>query len=103
MSVRWSLLALRRMSEIVDYISRDRPEAARKWAGGVFDAVGQLESFRGQGRVVPEIGRPSIRELIHGESRVIYKVQAKVVAVLTVRHGRRRFSLREVRRRRSAI
>lgn len=71
MSVRWSLLALRRMSEVVDYISRDRPEAARKWADGVFAAVGQLERFPGQGRVVPEVGRPSIRELIHGEYRVI--------------------------------
>ena len=88
------------MSEIVDYISRDRPEAARKWAEGVLDAVGQLESFPGQGRVVPEVGRPSIRELIYGEYRVIYKVQGKAVSVLTVRHGRRRFNLREVRGRR---
>lgn len=88
------------MSEIVDYISRDRPEAARKWAEGVFDAVGQLERFPGQGRVVPEVGRPSIRELIYGEYRVIYKVQATAIGVLTVRHGRRRFDPREVRRRR---
>lgn len=91
------MLALRRMSEIVDYISRDRPEAARQWAEGVFDAVDELGSFPGQGRVVPEVGRPSIRELIHGEYRVIYKVEAKAIGVLTVRHGRRRFDPREVR------
>ncbi len=77
MSVRWSLLALRRMSEIVDYISRDRPEAARRWAEGVFDAVDQLEGFPDQGRVVPEVGRPSIRELIYGESVVSQRYSNK--------------------------
>jgi len=85
------------MSEIVDYISRDRPDAARKWAEGVFDAVNELASFPGQGRVVPEVGRPSVREVIHGEYRVIYKVEAKAIGILTVRHGRRRFDPREVR------
>jgi plasmid stabilization system protein ParE len=85
---------LRRVSEIVGYISRDRPEAAQEWAEGVFRAVDQLESFPGQGRVVPEVGRPSIREVIYGEYRVIYKVQAKAIGVLTVRHGRRRFDPR---------
>ena len=85
------------MAEIVGYISRDRPDAARQWAEGVFDAVDQLASFPGQGRVVPEVGRPSIRELIHGEYRVIYKVEAKAIGILTVRHGRRRFDPRETR------
>jgi len=98
--VRWSLLALRRVSEIVDYISHDHTEAGRKWAEGVFDAVDQLEGFPGQGRVVPEVGQPSIREVIYGEYHVIYKVQAQAIGVLTVRHGRRRFDPREVRGRR---
>jgi plasmid stabilization system protein ParE len=52
------------VSEIVDYISADSPEAARRWAEGVFDAVARLERFSAQGRVVPEVGRPSI----HGTS-----------------------------------
>ena len=88
---------MRRMSEIVDYISRNRPDAARKWAAGVFDAVDELAIFPGQGRVVPEVGRPSVREFIHGEYRVIYKVEAKAIGILTVRHGRGRFDPREVR------
>ena len=84
------------MSEIVDYISRDRPDAARQWAEGVFDAVDELASFPGKGRVVPEVGRPSVRELIYGEYRVIHKVRATAIGVLTVHHGRRRFARREV-------
>jgi plasmid stabilization system protein ParE len=93
-------LALRRVTGIVDYISRDRPDTAVQWAEGLFDLVSQLESFPGRGRIVPEVGRPDIRELLYGEYRVVYKVQAASVGVLTVRHGRRRFEISEVRRRR---
>ena len=96
MRVQWSLLALRRASEIVDYIARERPDAARGWAEGLFDLVAGLERFPGRGRVVPETGRPSIRELIYGEYRIIYKVQEKTVGILTVRHGRRQFDRREL-------
>ena len=98
MRVRWSLLALQRVSEIVEYISHDRPVAAEEWAIGVFDTVRQLEKFPDRGRVVPEVGRASIRELVHGEYRVIYTVEAKSIGILTVRHGRRRFDPNEIRR-----
>lgn len=84
------------MSEIVEHISRDRPEAARQWAEGVFDAVDRLPDFPDQGRIVPEVGRPEVRELLYGEYRVLYKVEAKSIGVLTVRHGRRRFDPDEV-------
>lgn len=97
MRVRWSLLALRRVSEVVDYISADNPKAAREWADGVFAAVKRLERFAAQGRVVPEVGRPSIREVIYGDYRLIYKMEARAIGVLTVRHGRRRLDPREVR------
>jgi len=98
--VRWSLLALQRVSEIVEYISRDRPETAREWVVAIFDTVRQLERFPGRGRVVPEVGRASIRELLHGEYRIIYKVEAKTIGILTVRHGRRRFDPNDIRGRR---
>ena len=100
MKVRWSRLALRRLLEIVDTISIDRPEAAQRWAAGVLAAVERLESFPGQGRMVPEVGQPSTRELIYGEYRVVYKIESRAIGVLTVRHGRRRFDPRELRRRR---
>ena len=100
MRVRWSLLALQRVAEIVDYISGDRPEAARDWAARLFDVVDRVAGFPDQGRVVPEVGRPSIREVIYGEYRIIYKVEAKAIGILTVRHGRRRLEPRELRFRR---
>jgi plasmid stabilization system protein ParE len=48
------------------------------------------------GRVVPEVGRAEIREIIFRGYRVVYRVAPRLVEVLTVRHGKRKFSFREV-------
>lgn len=96
MRVIWSPLALDRVEEIVDYIARDRPQAARDWVVGLFDTAGTLAMFPEKGRVVPEVGRAEIRELSYERYRVIYKVESTRVAVLTVRHGRRLLDLKDV-------
>ncbi len=41
------------------------------------------------GRVVPEYGDPSIRELIVHHYRFIYRVDDKELAILTIVHSRR--------------
>ncbi|MGH3089068.1 MAG: type II toxin-antitoxin system RelE/ParE family toxin, partial [Rubrobacteraceae bacterium] len=42
------------------------------------------------GRSVPEMpDRPDLREVIHGEYRIIYRVEPERVSILTVRHARR--------------
>jgi plasmid stabilization system protein ParE len=41
------------------------------------------------GRVVPEIGVVSIREVIFGQYRVIYRIKDREITILTVRHGKR--------------
>ncbi|HEU5186611.1 MAG TPA: type II toxin-antitoxin system RelE/ParE family toxin [Gemmatimonadaceae bacterium] len=91
--VIWLPLAVQRVTHIAHHIARDRPRAASQWVDEVFAAVTPLGQFPESGRVVPEVGRDDIRELFHGEYRIISKVEARRVAVLTVRHGRRRFRL----------
>ena len=98
MRVVWSPVALRRVEEIVDHLSSDRPGAAAEWAEGLFDLVGRLKAFPDRGRMVPELGQSSIRELIYGDYRVVYRVEGSKIGVLTVRHGRRRFEVSEPRR-----
>jgi plasmid stabilization system protein ParE len=94
----WSPVALQRVEEIVDHVSSDRPGAAREWAEGLFDLVDRLRAFPDRGRIVPELGQPSIRELIYGDYRVVYKIEGATIGVLTVRHGRRQFEVSEPRR-----
>ena len=91
--VVWLPLAVQRVSQIAQAIARDRPGAATRWVDAVFAAVTPLAEFPDSGRVVPEVSRQDIREVFHGEYRIVYKVETRRVAILTVRHGRRRFRL----------
>ena len=92
----WSPLAVARVAEAADFIAADRPEAAARWADSVFEAVKRLERFPLSGSMVPELRREDVRELIHGEYRIIYRIDGERVLILTVRHGRRLLDETEV-------
>ena len=97
MKVIWSPLALESADEIADYIAEDDAKAARMFLIDIFGAVARLETFPNSGRVVPEVKRPNIREIIFGNYRVIYRVERKRVSILTVRHGKQRLPLKEIK------
>lgn len=96
MKVVWTPLAVDRASEITEHISLDNPTADSQWVEGLFKAVERLAKFPKQGRVVPEVGRSDIRELLYESYRVIYRVESKRVSILTVRHGRRLIDKKEI-------
>ncbi|MDZ7690418.1 MAG: type II toxin-antitoxin system RelE/ParE family toxin [Balneolaceae bacterium] len=75
-----------RVEEFSDYIALDDIPTAMKWAQEVFDRCEQLRSHPESGRIVPEFGRPEIRELIHGNYRLIYEVKTKQIDMLTIWH-----------------
>jgi len=37
---------------------------------------------------VPEVRRDEVREIIEGKHRILYRIEADRVAVLTIRHAR---------------
>jgi plasmid stabilization system protein ParE len=86
MKLVWSPLALRRVEEIADYIAGDSVTAASHWIERTFRKAGQLRDNPEMGRVVPELNRPEIRELIHGNYRIVYAYTPRHVSILTVRH-----------------
>jgi len=88
MKIIWSPLALERAGEISAYIASDNPAAAARWIKAIFAKVEQLQLAPQSGRVVPEVGNSEIRELIYGNYRIIYRVESRRVAILTIRHGR---------------
>jgi addiction module RelE/StbE family toxin len=73
----------------VRYIERDSPRLAQSFATRIESAVGRLAIFPRSGRVVPEFGRPDIRELIVQSYRIVYRVRGDDVEILTVHHGAR--------------
>lgn len=98
MKIIWSPRALKRVREIASYISYDKPGAAQNWIDSIFNAVKRLGRFPKSGRLVPEIDRPNIREMILGSYRIVYRIEKKRISILTVRHGRQILLEREYNR-----
>ncbi|MCH8486834.1 MAG: type II toxin-antitoxin system RelE/ParE family toxin [Candidatus Cyclonatronum sp.] len=92
MEIIWTNQALNRLNEFVDYIARDNPEAAEKWALGIIDRTDQLAEQPESGRIVPEYNEPDLRELIAGNYRVIYRIRKEkgTIYIQTVRHVRQK-------------
>ena len=88
MTIVWTTTALKRLDEIARQIARDDPERARTWVDEVFARVEGLKEFPQMGRVVPELGKPHIRELIFDNYRVIYGISPRRISIRTVRHVR---------------
>jgi toxin ParE1/3/4 len=82
----WSPLAVQRIQEISDYIAIDSRSAAGRWVDTLFKKTEILKSSPEIGRIVPEVGKSDVRELLFGNYRIIYLFSSKQIAVLTVRH-----------------
>src|SRR5690348_4713135 len=83
--------ALDDLRSIVFHIAKDNPSRARSFGNELIDSALTLATFPERGRVVPEIGDPSVREIIHGSYRIMYEVfpASRVVYVLRFWHGAR--------------
>lgn len=79
---------LTRVEECTDYIALDHISTAVKWAEGVFDHCQELSDQPESGRIVPEFRRPEIRELIHGNHRLVYELKTNQIDMLTIWHTR---------------
>ena len=97
MKIVWSPLALERVNEIADFLAEESIDAAKIWLMDIFDTVDRLREFPESGRVVPEVKRSDIREIIFKNYRVIYRVERKQVSILTVRHSRQRLPVKEIK------
>lgn len=79
---------LTRVEECTDYIALDDIPTAVKWAEGVFKHCEQLSTQPESGRMVPEFNRPEIKEIIHGNYRLVYELKSNRIDMLTIWHVR---------------
>lgn len=95
--VRFSENALRDIDGIAAYIARDSEFHAAKQVERFFGSAERLKTHPRIGRIVPEVGHPSIRELIVGNYRMMYHLSEEDLAeVLTVHHSARSFPFSRV-------
>lgn len=89
MKVIWSPLAVDRAYEEARFIAKDKPGAALRWLDGLFESTDRLAMFPESGQVVPEIALPEYRQVIYQSHRIIYRVEANRISILTVRRSKR--------------
>ena|SRR5699024_2293320 len=82
--VVWTEPALQQLDAIAEYITLDKPVAARHLVKTVFDKVERLEDFPQSGRIPPELPNSVYRELVIPPCRVFYREDKKRVFVLYV-------------------
>ena len=97
MKIRWTHEALERLMEIEAFISLDSPERAKKFVDEIIEHV--EKTFPGGtrlGRVVPEISKPNLRELLFKKYRIVYRLNKNNIEILTVFEGHRLLRIDEI-------
>lgn len=89
--VAWTETALQDLDEVADYISLDKPDAARRFVHRVFERIEQLADHPKSGSVPVELKGTPYRQLVIPPVRIFYREQNQVVYVVYVMRGERLF------------
>lgn len=87
--IKWTPQSLDDVEAIANFIGRDSTYYARMFTAKVFESVDRLELFPESGRVVPEVRRQDIREIVFGNYRIVYRIKKDIIEILTVYHSAR--------------
>ena len=93
----WTKLSKDDLQEIYYYIADDSIKFAKITVDKIFLISQKIIDNPNLGRIVPEIGNKTIRELIMGRYRIIYRiVNSGKVDILRVYHSARLLSLQKL-------
>ena len=97
--VEYTQQAISDIDDIANYISNDSSYYASLQVEKLFNKTEILEYHPHIGRVVPELNIKSIRELIEGNYRIIYRVVNKdCIHILTIHHSRKQLKPAHIKR-----
>ena len=92
--IAWAPQAIEDVEAIRAYVARDSRHSADLLVERLVPAVARLEANPLSGRVVPEVGDEALREVIHGNYRIVYRLRFDLVEIVTVFHSARLFRFR---------
>lgn len=93
MEIIWSPIARSKTREILEYISKDNPDAALALIDQIEEKVEHIKVNPDVGRILHELNNQNIREMVvHKHYGVIYEVFQNSIEILTIRHFRQNFS-----------
>jgi len=87
----WTLQSAEDLENIYEYISRDSIRYARIHIIRIRDRAKILKKYPKSGRIVPEFGDETLRELLMGTYRIIYRIKTEnLVEIITIHHSAKR-------------
>jgi len=84
------------LADATDYIAAERPSAALRWLDDVMAQTKSLSQFPDRSRMIPELQRPEIREVLVDPYRIPYRRDDEQIAILAVLHDRRAFDFGDI-------
>ena len=87
MRLVWTRRARDDLTDIALFIARDKPDAAFSWVERLEKRAEAILNAPRSYRMVPELERDDIREVLTGNYRTIFKIEKDRVVVLTVFEG----------------
>lgn len=89
--VKFTDQSINDLNDIAEYISNDSVFYAELQIQKLINRTDILENFPLIGRIVPELNLKSVREIIEGNYRIIYRVvNRSMIHILTFHHSRRK-------------
>ena len=88
-SIEWAESAITSVADQVEYVAKDSPGYAATLVARAEKAANSLNQFPNRGRVVPEYGDASLRELFVDRYRLIYRVEEDRILIVAFVHGAR--------------
>ncbi|MEO8047276.1 MAG: type II toxin-antitoxin system RelE/ParE family toxin [Nitrospirota bacterium] len=85
----WTRKAIEDVLSIRQFIAQDSLYYAELVTQRLIAAVERLPALPQSGRIVPEINDPTVREVIHGSYRIVYRLVREEIHIITVHHAAR--------------
>ena len=89
--VVWTESGRLALDAVLDDIFKDSPDGAARVLARALDVAGSLATLPDRGRVVPEVGDVTLRELFVYRYRLLYRVREDRVVIVAFLHGARDF------------
>lgn len=83
----WTEMAIDDLNAIAEFIARDSQAYAFDFVRRIINQIEKLAQFPKMGRVVPELGLDSIREIIYHNYRIVYTIKSEKIFIAIVSHG----------------
>lgn len=91
MKVKWTHQAKRDLAAIHAYIAADSPHYAAQVINTLLEAEVEIALHPQAGAMLRERPRPDLRQVKRYSWRIIYRIKARGIDVLTVVHSKRDF------------